>query len=525
MENFKNVNIFLKRKSTSVKILIIVTLVLYSCNDQSRNNDKGKASDGAYISISQGDDLFRIDSVTFRLNGDIPFSNIGMKYAKVLADEKGNFNIHYKDKNIDSLKHLNIYIYGSYDDDSKYRENLFNYLIADRDSIKITTKKAKTGLVLDFMGRGEEKYKCKWTLGQVGLDKNLDQIRDKQYTYRHLDRVSRFKRNAALADSIIDLQMDILKRYKNQLKPSTYQVIKADAIGGTNRWLKVLWTQRENYKAQVELAKLMIEEAEKLHLNQEAMAASPDFVFYMNCVAIARLINNHPTDQSYSMQEIQVHKIKELCEILINNYSGILREKLLLYNLQNSGVQDTDGVDACLRESYTLIKTPYLKSIVDQWYGKKLKGAEAFDFAMENTKGEIVHLSDFKGKVVYLDIWFTGCGGCRKLASKVDKLVYPKFKDNPDIVFVSISLDKDKKRWLRSVESEHYGLKEYVNLYTGGMGLKHPFMEYYDVQGGPTTMLIDREGKMYSSSPPKYNDDDQMTTLIALLEEAIRQGK
>src|SRR5690606_5969300 len=154
---------------------------------------------------------------------------------------------------------------------------------------------------------------------------------------------------------------------------------------------------------------------------------------------------------------VNLKRFDDLCAKFRKNYTGLLREKLLLHNLLNLSVQDTEGFDDCLKKSYDLIQTPVLKEIMDKWYGRKVKGAEAYDFALPDTRGHMVNLKDFGGKVVYIDIWFTGCGGCIGLARKVDKMVYPKFKDNPEVVFVSISLDKDRERWLKSVEGEKYG--------------------------------------------------------------------
>ncbi|MDO6761905.1 TlpA disulfide reductase family protein, partial [Tamlana sp. 2_MG-2023] len=199
------------------------------------------------------------------------------------------------------------------------------------------------------------------------------------------------------------------------------------------------------------------------------------------------------------------------------NYTGALREKLLLYNLLSLKVQDTYGIEECLQTSFDLIKKPELKAIFEKMYGRKIRGAEVFNFKLPNTEGQTVSLSDFRGKVVYLDIWFTGCSGCMALAKEIDHKVYPVFKDNPEVVFVSISADRSKKKWLNSVEGERYGLKQYVNLYTEGLGFNHDFLKYYNIFGGPVTMIIDKKGRVFSAAPPKHGKAEE---LIALIEEA-----
>ena len=69
----------------------------------------------------------------------------------------------------------------------------------------------------------------------------------------------------------------------------------------------------------------------------------------------------------------------------------------------------------------------------------------------------MVSLSDFKGKVVLVDVWATWCGPCRQQIPYLKKL--EEEMHGTDVVFGGVSVDesKDKQKWLDFIKTE--GLK------------------------------------------------------------------
>ncbi|HEY9259363.1 TlpA disulfide reductase family protein [Chitinophaga sp.] len=73
-------------------------------------------------------------------------------------------------------------------------------------------------------------------------------------------------------------------------------------------------------------------------------------------------------------------------------------------------------------------------------YGQLEVGTPAFNFALKNDQGDIVRLSDFKGKIVIIDIWATWCTVCVAELPIYHK-IKDSYKDKKDIVFLTIGLE------------------------------------------------------------------------------------
>lgn len=61
------------------------------------------------------------------------------------------------------------------------------------------------------------------------------------------------------------------------------------------------------------------------------------------------------------------------------------------------------------------------------------------DFTLKSTTGQNVKLSDFKGKVVLINMWASWCGPCRQEMPILDKLA----KENKDLVVLGVNQDEE----------------------------------------------------------------------------------
>ena len=205
-------------------------------------------------------------------------------------------------------------------------------------------------------------------------------------------------------------------------------------------------------------------------------------------------------------------------ELLKTRYSGSVRDKLVGKFLEYNYRYLPNG-EKYLKESLKFVKVPEVHAIISKIVTNQSKGAEAYNFRLKNEKGDWVRMEDFKGKVVLIDFWFTGCMPCKWFNKNTLKPVKSHFKDRDDLVIVSISIDKRFDTWIKSVKEGEYTSTDAVNLFTLGEGDEHPLIQHYDIQGYPSIMLIDKEGKIARTDNLNTSPDK----LIPILEQQLAQ--
>lgn len=145
---------------------------------------------------------------------------------------------------------------------------------------------------------------------------------------------------------------------------------------------------------------------------------------------------------------------------------------------------------------------------------KEMIGKDAFEFNMEDDRGKLVKMSDFKGKYVFIDIWATWCGPCNVNIPFVNMLEH-ELKDE-NIAFVSISIDKpsNKQKWLDFLKKHHIEGTALI----AEAAFKSELCKYYKVNSIPRFILVDPQGKIISANCRQPMDADFRAYLIDFIK-------
>jgi cytochrome c biogenesis protein CcmG/thiol:disulfide interchange protein DsbE len=135
----------------------------------------------------------------------------------------------------------------------------------------------------------------------------------------------------------------------------------------------------------------------------------------------------------------------------------------------------------------------------------------AADFALKDRNGDLIKLSDYKGKVVLLNFWATWCGPC--------KVEIPWF-----VQFERIYHDRGFEVLGISVDDDGWNA---VVPFVAERGVNYPIVLanervsnlYGGVDSFPTTFLIDREGRIASTHHGLVGKPDYEAEILRLISQ------
>ena len=141
--------------------------------------------------------------------------------------------------------------------------------------------------------------------------------------------------------------------------------------------------------------------------------------------------------------------------------------------------------------------------------------AEAFiapEFELPTLQGGKVKLSDYRGKVLFINFWATWCATCKVEMPSMEKL-YQRFREY-DFEMLTISVDKDLS--LISPFIKEYNLSFPVLLDPDSKVAKRD----YKTTGVPETFVVDKNGIIVHKAigPRDWANDETMEAFAQLIQ-------
>jgi len=211
-------------------------------------------------------------------------------------------------------------------------------------------------------------------------------------------------------------------------------------------------------------------------------------------------------------------KVTSCFDFVASNYNGDIKEKLtaLLISTYESQISSNDLTYLVPRVSPILVN-PIFREYFETNAKSKLKGTVLYNFTLTDEFGKIRSLSDFKGAVLLMDFYFTGCGPCRKIHPLLDSIraLFPR----DEFKLLSVSVDINRKEWIKTINSGLYTSRENINLYTSGNGEQDTLIKHFYINSFPTLLLVDKFGKLIGR--PEDPRSDEGKELIRMIKSAI----
>lgn len=192
-------------------------------------------------------------------------------------------------------------------------------------------------------------------------------------------------------------------------------------------------------------------------------------------------------------------------------FQGEIKDYLLTYQLVKN--LKSDSLSKYTLLAFQDVQDDKLKGKLKEITTGMLEGQPIVNFSFSDTSGNLHRLSNYEGKVILMDFWFTGCVGCKEITPFLDK-VARKLKDD-NVVFLSISIDKDGNLWKKSVKDGTYSFSNSIKLFTSNQGDKHPAIRGLKVIGYPTLIILDKDRKLVRAPiDPRIDDGKDLIRLI-----------
>ena len=135
------------------------------------------------------------------------------------------------------------------------------------------------------------------------------------------------------------------------------------------------------------------------------------------------------------------------------------------------------------------------------------------EVGLKDLSGADVNISDFRGKIVFLNFWATWCPTCVVEMPSMEKL-YQKFKDN-DFAMVSVSIQES------AVDVKRFFLMNKLT-FTALLDPNGKTVPGFGIRAIPTTLILDETGRIIGrvTGPREWDSRESVAMFNQLINKS-----
>ncbi|ALJ21489.1 alkyl hydroperoxide reductase [Microbacterium sp. No. 7] len=134
---------------------------------------------------------------------------------------------------------------------------------------------------------------------------------------------------------------------------------------------------------------------------------------------------------------------------------------------------------------------------------------EPVAFTGTGIDGETISSADYEGQVLVLNFWFAGCAPCRTEAPILRQV---HEETSPDAAFLGVNI-YDGPEQARAFETE-FGIEYPSLLMVKDAELKLSFITWTQVNAAPTTLVLDKQGRVAARYLGAVREDYSLRTVV-----------